>query len=391
VLTRDVDQGPQPGAYPADMMIAPAGTADAPATPLRVLIAPDSFGDSLTAEQAAAAIATGWYRSRPRDRFTIAPQSDGGPGFVAVLARTIGAPRRIRVQGPLDTEVEAEWLLDDATATAYLESAQVCGLAALGRTPSPETALGAGSGGVGQLIEAALAAGARRIVVGLGGSASTDGGRGLLEALGGPAAGRARLAGVEVIAATDVDHPLLGPWGAARVFGPQKGADPATVTLLEHRLGAIAAELDALAGRMVSAEAGAGAAGGIGAALLALGARRESGAAVIAERTGLAAALAAADLVVTGEGRLDAQSLRGKVVGALAGAARARSLPVLVFAGQVDVGAAALQASGIRAVAAIADYAGSVQLAIADAVNQLMGLATTAAAQLGNNPVNRYR
>ncbi len=373
------------------MTIAPAGTADAPASPLRVLIAPDSFGDTLTAEQAAAAIATGWYRSRPRDQFTIAPQSDGGPGFVAVLSRAVGAPRRIRVRGPLDTAVEAEWLFDDATATAYLESAQACGLAALGRPRSPETALAAGSGGVGQLIEAALQAGARRIVVGLGGSASTDGGRGLIEALGGLAAGRRRLAGVEVIVATDVDHPLLGPWGAARVFGPQKGADPATVTVLEHRLAALATEFDATAGRVVSAEAGAGAAGGIGAALFALGGRRESGAAVIAERTGLTDALRAADLVVTGEGRLDAQSLRGKVVGALAEAARARSVPVLVFAGQVDVGPTALQAAGIGAAAAIADYAGSVRLAITDAVNQLMGLATTVAAQLGNNAANRYR
>ncbi|BBY53268.1 hypothetical protein MKOR_05190 [Mycolicibacillus koreensis] len=390
MLGRNVGQRPRLGAYPADMTIAPAG-ADAPANPLRVLIAPDSFGESLTAEQAAAAIATGWYRSRPRDQFTIAPQSDGGPGFLAVLARTVGAPRRVRVHGPLDTDVDAEWLFDDATATAYLESAQACGLGALGRPPSPETALAAGSDGVGQLIEVALQAGARRIVVGLGGSASTDGGRGLIEVLGGLAAGRTRLAGVEMIIATDVDHPLLGPWGAARVFGPQKGADPATVTVLEHRLAALATGFDAVAGRMVSAEAGAGAAGGIGAALLALGARRESGAAVIAERTGLAAALGAADLVVTGEGRLDAQSLRGKVVGALAEAARARSVPVLVFAGQVDVGPTALQAAGIGAAAAIADHAGSVRLAITDAVNQLMGLATSVAAQLGNNAANRYR
>lgn len=358
---------------------------------MRVLIAPDSFGDSLTAEQAAAAIATGWYRSRPRDQFTIAPQSDGGPGFVAVLARTTGQLRRLRVRGPLDADVDADWLFDDTTATAYLESAQACGLAALGGPPTAQTALAAQSGGVGQLIEAARQAGARRIVVGLGGSASTDGGRGLVDALGGLVSGRARLAEIELIAATDVDHPLLGPWGAARVFGPQKGADPATVTILEQRLGDWAVQLDAAAGRAVSGEPGAGAAGGIGAALFALGARRQAGAAVIAERTDLAGALAGADLIITGEGRLDGQSLRGKVVGALAAAARERHIPVLVLAGQVDVDAAALQAAGIWAAAAMAEYAGSVRLAVADAVNQLMGLATVTAAQLGNNPSTGYR
>ena len=134
----------------------------------------------------------------------------------------------------------------------------------------------------------AVAAGAGRIVVGLGGGGCTDGGRGMVDALGGLAAATTLLAGVELIAATDVEHPLLGPKRAARVFGPQKGADPATVLTLERRLTDWAADLNAAAGRAVSDEPGAGAAGGIGAALLALGGRRESGAAVIAERTRLA-------------------------------------------------------------------------------------------------------
>ena len=190
--------------------------------------------------------------------------------------------------------------------------------------------------GVGQLIDAAIAAGGR-IVVGLGGSGCTDGGRALVDALGGLPAARARLAGVELIAATDVEHPLLGPMGAAAVFGPQKGADPATVVLLEARLAEWAAELNAVAGRDVGAEPGAGAAGGIGAALLALGGRSESGAAVIAEHTGLAADVAAAELIITGEGRFDDQSLHGKVVSALA--AGARDTPVLVLAGQVTLDA----------------------------------------------------
>ena len=373
----------------ADLGELAPGQAQPPA--MRVLIAPDSYGDSMTAVQAAAAIAAGWNRARPHDHLTIAPQSDGGPGFVAVLTGRVGELRRLPACGPLDAEVDARWVFDPASATAYLECAQACGLHLLGGPPTPRTALSAHSRGVGELITAALRAGARHIVVGLGGSASTDGGRGLVDELGGLDAARRRLAGVELIAACDVEHPLLGPWGAARVFGPQKGADPATVAALEQRLGGWARELDAAAGRAVSAEAGAGAAGGIGAALLALGGRRESGAAVIAEHTHLSEDIAAADVVVTGEGRLDDQSLHGKVVGALAAAARSQQVPVLVLAGQVCLDEATLRSAGIFAAFAIADYAGSVRLALTDAANQLMGLATQAATRLGNSDITRYR
>ncbi|HET6733361.1 glycerate kinase, partial [Mycobacterium sp.] len=204
---------------------------------VRVLIAPDSFGDSLTAVQAAEAIAAGWRRARPDDTLTLAPQSDGGPGFVGVLASRLGDVRTLRVSGPLTAEVSAEWVLDDAApGTAYIECAQACGLALLGGPPTVHTAVAAHSRGVGQLVAAALEAGAGRIVVGLGGSSCTDGGRGLVDELGGLAAARKLLAGVELIAATDVEHPLLGPMGAATVFGPQKGADPATVLVLEQSL-----------------------------------------------------------------------------------------------------------------------------------------------------------
>jgi glycerate kinase len=354
------------------------------ASGLRVLIAPDCYGETLTATQAAAAIATGWNRQRSADKFTIAPQSDGGPGFVAVLAERLGERRRLRVSGPLDAEVDAEWVFDPASATAYLGCAQACGLAALGGPPTPQTALAAHSRGVGQLIGAALRAGAARIVVGLGGSASTDGGRGLVEELGGLQTARQRLAGIDLVAACDVEYPLLGPWGAARIFGPQKGADAAAVATLEQRLTRWAAELDEAAGRAVSAESGAGAAGGIGAALFALGGRYRPGAEIIAEHTDLADDIAAADLIVGGEGKLDEQSLHGKVVGALARAAREQQVPLLVLAGQVDLDDAALQAAGILAAYAMADYAGSVRLALVDAVNQLMGLASYVAAQLGN-------
>ncbi|WP_246216847.1 glycerate kinase family protein [Mycobacterium botniense] len=357
---------------------------------MRVLIAPDCYGDSMTAVEAAAAIAAGWDRARRGDLLAIAPQSDGGPGFVAVLSSRFGELRRARVCGPLDTDVDAEWLFDTDTATAYLECAQACGLGRLGGPATPETALSAHSRGVGQLLVAALHAGAKRIVLGLGGSACTDGGRGLVDELGGLAAGRRRLAEVELIGACDVEYPLLGPWGAARVFGPQKGADARAVTELERRLTLWAVQLDTAAGRAVSAVSGAGAAGGIGAALLALGGRCESGAAIVAEHTRLAQDLAAADLVITGEGRLDEQSLHGKVVGALASAARARHIPVLVLAGQVVLDDTALRAAGLAAYA-LADYAGSVRLALADAANQLMGLASQVAARLGNSDMTGYR
>lgn len=358
---------------------------------MRVLVAPDCYGDSLSAVEAAAAIATGWTRSRPGDSFIVAPQSDGGPGFVEVLASRIGGSQTRRVWGPLDFEVDAHWVFDARTATAYLECAQACGLALLGGPPTPETAVAAHSRGVGQLIGAALQAGAARIVVGLGGSACTDGGRGMVDELGGLDTARQWMAGIDLIAASDVEYPLLGPWGAARVFAPQKGADAATVAELEARLEQWALVLDTVAGRDVSAEPGAGAAGGIGAALLALGGRCESGAAIFAELTNFADDLEDADMIVTGEGHFDEQSLHGKVVGEIAAAARELGIPVIVLAGQVSVDKATTRVSGIMSALAMSEYAGSVRLALADAANQLMGLASETAARLGNSGPPGYR
>jgi glycerate 2-kinase len=358
---------------------------------MQVLVAPDCYGDSLSAVEAAAAIATGWTRSRPGDRFMIAPQSDGGPGFVEVLASRLGRTRRLRVSGPLDDTVNAEWMFDRRSFTAYLECAQACGLALLGGPPTPETALAAHSRGVGQLIAEALRAGAKRIVVGLGGSACTDGGQGMIAELGGLDAARQRLADAELIAASDTEYPLVGPWGAARMFGPQKGADTATVAALELRLEAWALELEAVAGRDVGAEPGAAAAGGIGAGLLALGGRCESGAEIIAEHTHLADDLEAADMIVTGEGRFDEQSLHGKVVGFLADSARPLGIPVIVLAGQVGLENPTVRSAGIMSALSMAEYAGSVRLAQADAANQLMGLASQVAERLGNSGPARYR
>ena len=221
---------------------------------MTVLVAPDSFGDTLTAVAAADCIAAGWLSARSDDTVLLAPQSDGGPGFVDVLASRLGIVHTTRVSGPLGAAVEARWLLDTGTdgATAYLECAQCCGLHQLGGAPTPRTALAADSSGLGQLIVAALAAGASRLVVGLGGSSTSDGGAGLIGALGGPDAARELLSEVEIVVASDVENPLLGPLGAASVFGPQKGADHGTVAAIEERMRQWAQVLTALAGRDVA-------------------------------------------------------------------------------------------------------------------------------------------
>ncbi|MGO3325467.1 glycerate kinase family protein [Gordonia sp. (in: high G+C Gram-positive bacteria)] len=340
-----------------------------------VVVAPDEFGGTLTATEAAAAIVEGWSSERPNDTFDVLPQSDGGPGFVAVLAAAGAVSvRTTRVPGPLGVPVTAEYGIA-ADGTVYLEAAQACGLTILGVTPSPQTAFAATTVGVGQLIRAALADRPPRIVVGLGGSATTDGGRGALEALGGRAAAADLLRDVEVIVASDVDNPLLGPDGAAAVFGPQKGADPAAVAALEDRLTAWADDL-ATSGRDVRDEPGAGAAGGLGAAMLWVGGRRHPGADVVGDATDRRSRLAAADLVITGEGRFDSQTAHGKVAAALA--AEAGSVPVVVLAGQV-VGDPRIQ--GVAGVWSMTEHVGSIGAAMNDAAPSLTSLAACVAAR----------
>jgi glycerate kinase len=344
---------------------------------MKALIAPDSFGDTLTAVSAAEAIAAGWVLGRPDDELVLVPQSDGGPGFVDVLASRFGERHTEKVAGPLGASVHADWLLDrrEGRSIAYIECAQACGLHQLGGGPTPRTALSADTYGVGELVAAAVAAGATDVVVGLGGSGSTDGGRGLIDALGGLDGASHLLASVSLVAASDVENPLLGPNGAASVFGPQKGADPATVAMLEEGMEEWAASLNGLAGRDITEEPGAGAAGGLGAALLALGARRVAGATVIAEATGQQQLIDDVDLVITGEGKCDEQTLKGKVVAALTSAARRRGIPTIVLAGQVTLSPAQIAEAGIARADSIVDVAGSVQLAMDDAHNQLRRLA----------------
>ena len=358
-----------------------------PASPLprdrvhavRIVVAPDEFGGTLSAARAAAAIAGGWTSAVPRDDVVTAPLSDGGPGFVEVLSAALAGAevRPVRVEDPLGRPVEAPLLLDDGTA--YVESAAACGLhllAAEERDPRATTTYG-----VGQLLRAALDAGVDRIVVGLGGSATNDGGAGMLAALGltaadaagerlppgGAALGHAdrlrgapdpRLRSVELVAATDVDAPLLGLFGASAVFGPQKGATREDVAVLDGALTRWAGVLESALGVAVRDEAGAGAAGGLGAALLALGAHRRPGIALVQELVGLPAKVAAADLVVTGEGAFDVTSLRGKAVAGVAALALAEAVPCLVLAGRVDVGRREAAAAGIEAAYSLAEAVG---------------------------------
>ena len=278
----------------------------------------------------------------------VAPQSDGGPGFVEVLASRLGETRRLRVSGPLDAPVEAEWVFDPGSTTAYLECAQACGLALLDGPPTPETALAAHSRGVGQLIAEALRAGARRIVVGLGGSACTDGGQGMIAELGGLEAAREQLADVELIAASDVEYPLLGPWGAARVFAPQKGADTADRRRARSPPRGVGARTRGGGRTRTSAASRARAPP----AASAPGCSRWAAAASPARRSSpntptWPTNLAMADMIVTGEGRFDEQSLHGKVVGSLADAARPLGIPVIVLAGQVCLDKSAARLAGI--------------------------------------------
>ncbi|MDV8076374.1 glycerate kinase [Rhodococcus sp. IEGM 1370] len=355
---------------------------------MRVMIAPDSFGDTLTAAAAADAIARGWASVRETDELELAPQSDGGPGFVEVLASRIGNVQTADVDGPLGNPVRAHWLLDGTAA--YIESAQACGLHLLDGPPTPLSALKASSYGVGQLLDAALDAGARTVFVGLGGSSCSDGGRAMIRALGGLGSAVARLSGIDLVAASDVENPLLGDAGAARVFGPQKGADADTVARLEESNTDWAAVLSA-AGYDVADRPGAGAAGGLGAALFALGGRQLPGAVVVAERTGQQELLDSVDLVLTGEGKFDSQSLRGKLVTRIAAAGGATGIDTIVLAGQVTLSKDELESAGISAAHSISEFAGSVDLAMSDAANQLEQLAARVAADVVDTGVRARR
>jgi glycerate kinase len=357
-----------------------------------VIAAPDKFKGTLTAAEAAAHIAAGLRAARPGLPVQQVPVADGGDGTVAAAVAAGYRPVPLTVHGPTGQPVRAEFGWRDGIA--IIEAAQACGLTRLpGGEPRPLTAT---SFGVGELIAAAAARHPRRIVLGLGGVATTDGGAGMLQALGArlldragrdlPPGGAAlaaldrldlaaltRLPGTEVLIATDVDNPLLGRRGAAAVYAPQKGASPAEVGVLEsalHRFADFAARCPAPPSGHPGAtvhppaggtdgwagQPGAGAAGGLGFAALAfLGAQIRPGIDLILELISFAGRLPGARLVVTGEGSLDEQTLHGKAPAGVAAAAGAAGVPVVAVAGRSTLPAGRLRAAGIAAAYALTD------------------------------------
>lgn len=374
----------------------------------RIVFAPDSFKGSCTAADAARALAEGW----PGADVVLRPMADGGEGTLDAFATAVEGARRtpVRVTGPLGFGVDAAWLwlppTDDAPqGTGVVELASTSGIELLGAVRRPWDA---STLGFGQAIAAALAHGVSRLVLGIGSSASTDGGTGLLTALGArftntyggsiaPGAGgldevaAADLTklrslpegGVEVL--TDVTNPLLGERGAAAVFGPQKGLDADGVRRADAGLARLVEVLRALPGDSLAEaaarhadpdEPGAGAAGGAGYGLLAWGAELVPGSARIAELTGLAEAIRGADLVVTGEGSFDGQSAAGKVPGHVLELAREAGVPVALVAGRVAPDA---DTSAFARVISLTELAGSPDAALADPERWLTEAATVLA------------
>jgi glycerate 2-kinase len=341
-----------------------------------VLVAPDSFGGSMSATEAAAAIGAGWRKAAPDDVLTLLPMADGGPGFVQVLhagLRRRGHLVDVLACDPLGRPVTGQLLVvdDERGRTVYVESAQVCGLHLLStaeRDPSRTT-----SAGLAALLRAAVDEGAKRVVVGLGGTGTNDGGAGMLKSLGADAE---RLRTVELIAATDVDIPLLGTHGATAVFGPQKGAGVAMLPVLEERLARFA---DAIAPELAELP-GAGAAGGIGFALFALGGHRTSGADLVMQLLGVSASVAASDLVITGEGSLDIQSLQGKLPIRIATCCLEAGVPCIAICGRVMLGRSQAVAAGFAETYSIETQAGSLPAALALGAAGLSVLAQDAAA-----------
>jgi len=360
---------------------------------MRVLIAPDKFAGTLTAVEAASAIAEGWRRSAPADDLVEVPLADGGPGFVAVLRASLGGRLvGVDVTGPTGVPVPAQVLV--VGTTAYVESAQACGLHLV---PEPRDPRVTTTYGVGELVLAARDAGARRIVLGLGGSGTNDAGAGLLAALGARATGTdgrdvtavlrggggalrqigavdlgpalEAASGLDLVIASDVDNPLLGLRGATNGFGPQKGADDAAVMELEGSLESFARAVGRRAdGKDPAVALGAGAAGGLGFALLHLGATRVAGIATVLDTVRLADQVGRVDLVVTGEGAFDWQSLRGKVVSGVAQAALSQGRGCVVLAGRVDVGKREYLAIGVSGAYAVVDDLRDRGIADADAL-----------------------
>ncbi|CAL9402309.1 Glycerate 3-kinase [Streptomyces sp. enrichment culture] len=356
----------------------------------RVLVAADKFKGSLTAVEVAERVTAGLRRVLPDLEVEALPVADGGDGTVAAAVAAGFQRREVRVAGPLGDEVTAAFALREGTAV--VEMAEASGLQ---RLPAGVFApLTASTYGSGELLRAALDAGARTIVFGVGGSATTDGGAGMLSALGArflDAAGEPvppgggglaelatadlsgldpRLAEIELVLASDVDNPLTGPKGAPAVYGPQKGASPEDVAALDSALAHFAKVLQGPAGAKAAeyaASPGAGAAGGIGYGALLLGARFRPGIEVMLDVLGFAPALDRADLVITGEGSLDEQTLHGKAPAGVAAAARAADKDVVAVCGRLALPPQTLGRAGFRRAYPLTDAEPDVAKCIAEA------------------------
>ncbi|WP_297837089.1 glycerate kinase [Pseudomonas sp.] len=344
---------------------------------MKIVIAPDSFKDSLSAQGVAIAVASGLAEVWPDAELVQCPMADGGEGTIeAVLAACDGQWMSATVSGPLGVAVDAQWGWLEQSRTAIIEMAMASGLQLL--TLEQRDACISSTYGTGELIRAALDVGAQRIILAIGGSATNDAGSGMLSALGArflDADGRrvmpgglallqvqtieldnldARLRDVRFEVAADVDNPLCGLHGASHIFGPQKGASPQQVLELDAALGHFADQSAAVLGRDLRDNPGCGAAGGMGFAAKAyLNATFRPGVDVVADLVGLAQALDGADLVITGEGRFDAQTLRGKTPFGVAKIAQRKGVPVIVLAGTLGEGYAELYRHGISAAFAV--------------------------------------
>lgn len=329
---------------------------------MRVIIAPDSFKENMDASVASAAAAAGIHRVDPDIECVMIPVSDGGEGLVDVLSRPLGASQvDLSVTGPMGEPVTASYGWSQDSRVAVVEVAEACGVHLVPR--DERDVMHATSRGVGEILEAARLRGARTIIVGLGGSVTNDGGTGLVQALGGrlldeggatvpdgPAnvmdasaldlTGVADWSGVDVILARDVTNPLLGPTGASEVFAPQKGASREQVTRLDAILAHWADLLEHASNTPVRDLPGAGAAGGMGAALIAVvGAESRSGIDVVLDYTGFHDAVVSADLVLTGEGRMDSQTASGKAPWGVCLAATAAGVRTIALCGYRGRGA----------------------------------------------------
>jgi glycerate 2-kinase len=358
---------------------------------MKIVIAPDSFKDSLSAQGVAQAIASGLREVWPDAQLIECPMADGGEGTIeAVLAACDGQWMQNTVTGPLGQPVQAQWGWLAETRTAIIEMAMASGLQLL--TLEQRDATVTTTYGTGELIAAALDAGAQRIILAIGGSATNDAGTGMLAALGArfldgndeplPPGGLAlakvaridvehldaRLKDVRFEVAADVNNPLCGLQGASHIFGPQKGASPEQVLALDAALQHFAEHSARVLGRDESEHPGSGAAGGMGFAARAyLNASFRPGVEVVADLTGLAQALQGADLAITGEGRFDAQTLRGKTPFGVARVAQRQNVPVIVLAGTLGDGYADLYEHGISAAFALTSGPMTLEQACRDA------------------------